>query len=276
MVAAALAVWAASGAHATFHLMQIEQVIGGVGGDATAQAIQLRTRAASQCFLNPARLRVRDAAGNNPVLLFDFSTVCAGGPVACVPNCGAGARILLATANFAGATNPSITPNFTLAAPIPESYLAAGSLTFESSTGTVYWRLSWGGDAYTGPNGGASDNDDSLPGDFGPPWPGPLPSEGVSALLFPGPASAESSTNADDYELTAGAAVFTNNAGQSGTVRLPPCPADCGNGDGTVGIVDLLALLGQWGMEGGACDLDLDGVGITDLLILLGAWGGCP
>ncbi len=31
-------------AQATFHLMQIEQVIGGVNGDTTAQAIQLRMR----------------------------------------------------------------------------------------------------------------------------------------------------------------------------------------------------------------------------------------
>ena len=37
-----------SQAHATFHLMQIEQVIGGVNGDTSAQAIQLRMRFAGQ------------------------------------------------------------------------------------------------------------------------------------------------------------------------------------------------------------------------------------
>jgi hypothetical protein len=35
---------AAAPAHATFHLMQVEQVIGGVGGYTSAQAIQLRMR----------------------------------------------------------------------------------------------------------------------------------------------------------------------------------------------------------------------------------------
>ena len=38
-------------AHATFHLMQIEQVIGGVNGDTTAQAIQLRMRARASKLL---------------------------------------------------------------------------------------------------------------------------------------------------------------------------------------------------------------------------------
>jgi hypothetical protein len=56
-----------------------------------------------------------------------------------------------------------------------------------------------------------------------------------------------------------------------------PCPSDCGDPpDGSVGIVDLLALLGQWG-GAGACDTGGDGiVGIADLLALLGAWGPCP
>ena len=39
---------AATPAVATFHLMQIEQVIGGVNGDTSAQAIQLRMRASTQ------------------------------------------------------------------------------------------------------------------------------------------------------------------------------------------------------------------------------------
>ena len=49
------------------------------------------------------------------------------------------------------------------------------------------------------------------------------------------------------------------------------------DGDGTVGIVDFLALLADWGpCEPGCClaDLDIDGtVGITDFLLLLGNWG---
>jgi len=58
-----------------------------------------------------------------------------------------------------------------------------------------------------------------------------------------------------------------------------PFPVKFGdiNGDGIVGIVDFLALLGNWGQcEPGCChaDLDIDGdVGITDFLLLLGNWG---
>jgi len=56
------------------------------------------------------------------------------------------------------------------------------------------------------------------------------------------------------------------------------CPWDCDSGesiDGTVGIVDFLTLLGQWGGPG-SCDFDGGGVGITDFLELLANWGPCP
>ncbi len=54
------------------------------------------------------------------------------------------------------------------------------------------------------------------------------------------------------------------------------CPWDCEDlPDGTVGIVDFLTLLGQWGGPG-SCDFDGDGVGITDFLELLANWGPCP
>ena len=54
-----------------------------------------------------------------------------------------------------------------------------------------------------------------------------------------------------------------------------PCPWDCGDGDGTAGIVDFLALLAQWGGPG-SCDFDGGGVGIVDFLELLANWGPCP
>ncbi len=59
---------------------------------------------------------------------------------------------------------------------------------------------------------------------------------------------------------------------------VPACPWDCGDGDGTVGIVDFLALLAQWGMAGAPCDLQLGapGVGIEEFLELLANWGACP
>lgn len=59
-------------------------------------------------------------------------------------------------------------------------------------------------------------------------------------------------------------------------LQLSPCQWDCGNVDQSVGVVDLLALLGQWGLVGAPCDLDGGGVGVVDLLALLGHWGPCP
>ncbi len=279
---------AAGQAQASFHLMQIQQVIGGVSGDTTAQAIQLRYRSPSQCFLDPARLRVRDAAGANPILLFDFS-VCPAFPTPCTTGCSTGDTVLLISPGMAAYLDPAITPDFTLTALIPQSYLSAGTLTFESNTGIVYWRLSWGGASYTGSNEGAIDNDDSNPGNFGPPWPGALPSTSDVALLFENAANAESTTNANDYSLTAGPAVFTNNSDQTSTVTKPPdCAWDCdGSGDGNVTVIDLLALLGQYDPQspavcvGGSCDFNADGcVDVVDLLKLLGHYApsgtGCP
>jgi hypothetical protein len=66
-----------------------------------------------------------------------------------------------------------------------------------------------------------------------------------------------------------------NGAGESYVVFGPSCPWDCADGDGTVGIVDFLALFADWDGPG-ACDFDGGGVGITDFLALLTNWGPCP
>ena len=274
LVATALAAASSSGVEATFHFMQIEQVIGGVHGDTSAQAVQLRMRAPGQNLLGGARLRVHDAAGANPVLLIDFTTS--------VPSGAPGARVLITSAAFNQETTPAAVPDFTFTNLIPESYLAAGSMTFENNLGTIiYWRLSWGGDDYTGSTLGSCTNDDSPcpeSGDFGPPWPGPLPSDGVQALQFQGPFNALSTSNADDYALTSGASVWVNNAGASfGLLESELCPWDCGgDNDGDVGIVDFLALLAEWDLVDTRCDFDGGGVGIVDFLQLLANWGPCP
>ncbi len=60
------------------------------------------------------------------------------------------------------------------------------------------------------------------------------------------------------------------------TWTVATCAADL-SGDGSVGVPDLLALLGEWGNCPG-CDSDLDGdgsVGVPDLLALLADWGEC-
>jgi len=189
--------------------MQIEQVIGGVNGDVTAQAVQLRMRAPGECVVSLSKLWVRDAAGLNPVLLIDFAANVAG--------CATGDRVLIASPNFTSLLDNTISPDFILTNLIPESYLAAGTMTFEDNTGNnVYWRLSWGGKGYTGDTTGSMFNDDD--GDYGPPFDGPLPADSLQALQFQGSANASSTTNQDDYALTKGASIWTNNADESGTL----------------------------------------------------------
>lgn len=199
-------------ARASFHIMQTEQVIGGVNGDVTAQAIQFRQRTAFQNQMQFSRYVVRNASGGSPIIL--------AAPASPVPNFNTGDRVLFATPSFAAYTSPAVVPDFTMSA-VPASYLAAGTLTFEDNTfGTVYWRLSWGGASYTGPGTGDLTND--ADGNFHPPFGGPLPSSTLQALRFNGSATAPSTNNAADYSITPGAAVFVNNAGTSFTVIPAP------------------------------------------------------
>lgn len=213
---------AACPAFASFHFMQVEQVIGGVNGDTTAQAIQLRMRSAGQNLMQFSRLRVHDAAGLNPVLVIDMTTMVASGV--------AGRRVLIASPNFTSYTNPAVVPNFTMTNLIPASYLAAGSLTFEGDDGTIYWRLSWGGAGYTGPHSGSATNDSD--GNFGPGVPFALPSTSLQAVQFTGASNALSTNNAAQYVVTAGAATFTNNATTSFVVQNAVCATSLGDTDG--------------------------------------------
>ncbi len=258
--------------------MQIEQVIGGVDGDASAQAIQLRMRLGFQNGVNGARLRAHDAAGSGTILLIQFDRN--------VTNEGTGVRILIGSESFAEATDPPADLDFVLTNMIPESYLAAGSITFESGSGIIYWRLSWGGDAYTGPTDGATSNDSD--GEFGPPYDGPLPSIDAMALQFQGKAGDQSTNNRDDYELTKGAAVFVNNDGDSfqvvsspGCVRDPDwvCDGDV-DGDSQVNPVDSGLVQAAFGSteESDLCqyDVDCDGqINPVDSGIVQSLFGTC-
>src|SRR4051794_29871869 len=102
-------------AHAAFHVMQVEEVIGSINGNTSAQAIQLRLRSGGQSVVSNAKLWAWDANGANRVLLLDITTN--------VSNSAAGARILLTTSGFTsamvsgGAT--AFVPDFTLANNIP-------------------------------------------------------------------------------------------------------------------------------------------------------------
>jgi hypothetical protein len=58
-----------------------------------------------------------------------------------------------------------------------------------------------------------------------------------------------------------------------------PCPCDCADpSDGTVNVVDFLALIGDWGGAGPCdCAQPPDGVvNVVDFLAMLGVWGSCP
>ena len=197
--------------------MQIEQVIGGVNGDTSAQAVQLRMRLAGQNLVAGGQLVAFDAAGNNPITLATFPSN--------VTNANTGTRILIATASFASHEAAPIASDFTMTA-IPASYLAAGGVAYLNPaylSGGILWSVSWGGASYTGPNTGLFDND--ADGNFGPPFAGVLPSASTVALRFSGTASAPSTNNAADYSVTPGAATFTNNAGLSATLAAPtPTP----------------------------------------------------
>ena len=123
----------ATGAHAGFHVMQIEQIIGGVNGDNTAQAIQLRMRQSSQTVVSASSLWAADAAGANRVLVLNI----AGN----VSNGATGDRVLITSAAFNNMMilggNAGFAGDFTLTTAIPASYLSAGKLTFEQDGGTV-------------------------------------------------------------------------------------------------------------------------------------------
>ena len=209
-------------AHAGFHLMQIEQVIGGVNGDTTSQAIQLRMRSGGQTVVSAASLWAADAAGANRVLLLDIA-----GPS--VSNGAAGDRVLLTTNGFKqyliNHGSPTFTPDFVLANPIPSSYLTAGRLTFEAdggsvaTPGTIYWSLSWGGAGYTGSTTGDPTNDSNS--NFGPSFGSALPTSTRSGVLFQGTAGAASNTNQADYLLSANPATVTENSHASFVIPTP-------------------------------------------------------
>lgn len=222
LVAAVLSSPAPALANASFHMIQIEQLIGGVNGDTSAQAIQLRLRFPGETAFEFARIRAWDSAGANPITLIDFE--------ANVPPSGAGTRVLITSPNFGTYTETPLASDFTLTNLIPDTYLAAGRITYEQDTGAIFWSLSFGGAAYTGPTTGLPTNDDD--GDFGPPFDGPCPSGTTQALQFQGTAIVLSSTNAGDYELTSGPAVFTNSAGVSFDITVAPA----------------IPLLSGWGM----------------------------
>lgn len=200
---------------ASFHVMQIEQVIGGVDGDTSRQAVQLRMRDDFQNQVQQSRIVAWNAQGLSPVVLVDFT--------ASVPGNALGSRVLVATAAFSsGGQGPA--PDAVMTNPIPASYLPAGRITFEDDGGGIVFSLCWGGAGYTGSTAGSAINDND--GTYGPCFAGPLPGATLQALRFTGSATDQNTTNAASFALTAGAATFTNNANASAVVNEPPMFVD--------------------------------------------------
>jgi hypothetical protein len=57
--------------------------------------------------------------------------------------------------------------------------------------------------------------------------------------------------------------------------EVPSCDGDA-DGDGEVNVVDLLAVIGEWGSTDSDADLNGDGVvNVNDLLMVVGNWGFC-
>ena len=208
---------AASTAPAAFHVMQIEQIIGGINGDNTAQAIQLRLRGGGQTVVSSSRLRAWDAAGLNPVLLIDMTTN--------VTNGLTGDNILIASASFntimTTAFGAGYVRDFTLTNLIPASYLNGGKVTFETDGGFIYWSLAFG--AYTGTNT-SGDTTNDADANYGAPTVA-LPTASRQGVRFTGAASALSTTNVADYALTADPASVRNNARTSYVVAPEPTSA---------------------------------------------------
>jgi len=206
-----------------FHFMEIEQIVGGLSGNASAQAIQLQLRNTGQNVLISTRLVARDSAGNNPVVLFDFT---ANGPSALNAS-----RILIASPAFLtlmtgvlatdGVT--AFSSDYTMAAVIPPSYLAGGKVTFENDTGTsVIWSIAFGN--YAGTNLGTTENDND--GNFGTPFASALPTNSRGLLYrtladVPG-AGNKHTINSTEYALTSGNATVVNSAAKSFTVVPEP------------------------------------------------------
>ncbi len=104
--------------------------------------------------------------------------------------------------------------------------------------------------------------DDGAEGDlFG--WSVAISPDGIGAIV--------GAVNDDDNGTSTGSAYLFDAAGTPGT-----CAWDL-DASGSVGTLDLLALLAAWGTDpAGPPDFDGDGtVGILDLLTLLANWGPC-
>ena len=87
---------------------------------------------------------------------------------------------------------------------------------------------------------------------------------------LPGPEDCNTNGVRDDCDIAMGTSLDLNHDGIPDECE---CPADL-DGDGDVGIDDLLAVLAAWGTDAG--DVTGDGTtDVNDLLEVMAAWGPC-
>ncbi|TMB57628.1 MAG: hypothetical protein E6J56_04225 [Deltaproteobacteria bacterium] len=103
---------------ALYHLAHIHEIMSGITGDPSVQYVEIRMDSGFQNLVGNTRLTVFDCSGRPTVLLTipNPST-----PAGQVPNQGAGRHWIMGTSTLAGATSPSVTPDFTFSPGIPTS-----------------------------------------------------------------------------------------------------------------------------------------------------------
>ena len=102
---------------ALYHLAHISEVMSGITGDTSVQYVEIRMDSGFQNFVGNTRLTVFDCTGTTVTVLLtipDPSTMAGQ-----VPNQGAGRHWIMGTSSLAGATTPSVTPDFMMTAGIP-------------------------------------------------------------------------------------------------------------------------------------------------------------
>jgi hypothetical protein len=206
---------------AAFHCMRIAAVMGGAGGDANIQYVELRMNLGGQTFVSGHSITFRDASGNLASTFTFTSNVTTG---------ASGSSVLIATQEFAD--NATVAPDFIFSAanttgtnvnhPIPTP---SGKVSFAEGSGncqiggpSVVDSIAYGA-GYTG----------SV--DYGGKFPADLPITGTQGLvvnnlnLEPADNSSEYSIQTVPISIPPGANTPRNNAGATGSVT-PPADTD--------------------------------------------------